>query len=282
MHRHYTGYMITMTRADDGCPLAVRELRPAAASAPVVMLVHALAMDGSMWQRVVDALTGPARVLALDCRGHGRSGKPAGPYTTKRFAEDIRQAADALGVESMVLGGCSMGGTVAQAFAGAWPERVRGLLLVDTTAWYGENAVHAWGNRAATALEEGFGALLAFQRERWFSPAFLEAHPEVLAEAVEIFKRNDPQAYASTCRMLGAADERLAIAKYRGPATILAGEHDFATPPAMATDIAHRIPGARLAILPGARHFTPFEVPVPIARELDALLTRTKTQEEIT
>jgi 3-oxoadipate enol-lactonase len=273
---------MTKVKADDGCALAIRELRPAdSESAPVVMLVHALAMDGSMWQRVADALREPARVLAIDCRGHGQSGKPPGPYSTKRFAQDVRQAADALGVDSMLLGGCSMGGLVAQAFAGAWPERLHGLVLVDTTAWYGANAAEAWAARATQALEKGFASLLEFQRERWFSPEFLAANPEVLAEAVAIFERNDAQAYANTCRMLGAADERDEIAKYKGPAAVFVGEHDLATPPAMAADIAARIPGARLTVMPEARHFTPYEVPAAIAAEIDALLSSRRTRRPI-
>jgi 3-oxoadipate enol-lactonase len=273
---------VTMVRADDGCALAIRELRSAAESAPVVMLVHALAMDGSMWQRVADALREPARVLAMDCRGHGRSGKPSGPYSTRRFAEDVRQAADAVGAESMLLGGCSMGGMVAQAFAGAWPERIQGLLLVDTTAWYGTNAGQAWEARAAQALDAGFASMLGFQRERWFTPAFLAAHPDVLAEVLAIFERNDPQAYASTCRMLGKADEREGIAKYDGPATVFVGEDDAATPAAMAADLAARISGAGLTVMPAARHFTPYEVPAAIAAEIDALLSRRRTRRPMT
>lgn len=165
-----------------------------------------------------------------------------------------------------------MGGTVAQAFAGQWPGRVRGLLLVDTTSWYGPKAAETWEARAARAVEWGFASMIGFQRERWFSPEFLASHPEVLAEAVAIFGRNDSNAYASTCRMLGAADERRRISKYRGPATIIVGEHDYATPPDMAADLAARIQGSKLTVLPRVRHFTPYEVPGVIAAELDALL----------
>lgn len=262
-------------KAKDGCLLKVRELRAGPASSHVVMLVHALAMDGTMWRRVAEAMDTPARVLALDCRGHGESDKPDQPYSTQLFAADLRDVADALGVRSMVVGGCSMGGMVAQAFAGIWPERLGGLLLVDTTAWYGADAATAWEARAQKALTEGFASMLAFQRERWFSPAFLASHPEVLAEAVEIFERNDPRAYASTCRMLGQADERQRIKRYRGHATVLVGEHDYAATPAMAADLAGRIPGATRKVIARARHFTPYEIPGVIAAELDALLTKT-------
>ncbi|MGE0799374.1 MAG: alpha/beta fold hydrolase [Lautropia sp.] len=265
---------------DDGCPIAVRELRAGAPSVPVVILIHALAMDGSMWSRVAHALRGAARVLAVDCRGHGRSGKPAGPYTTQRLADDVRQVADALDAGPLILGGCSMGGMVAQAFAGRWPDRVAGLLLVDTTAWYGADAASAWQARATKAGSEGLAALIPFQRERWFSEPFVDSDPAVLAEAIDVFLRNDLRAYAAACRMLGAADERETISRYRGPAAVLVGEHDRATPPAMAADLAARIEGASLSVLPAARHFTPFETPRPIAAALDALLMKTTTGEE--
>lgn len=261
--------------AKDGCRIEVRELRTAGAGAPVVVLVHALAMHGGMWRRVADEMRATARVLAIDCRGHGDSDKPAGPYTTDLFAQDLRDVADAFGLGAFTLGGCSMGGTVAQAFAGRYPPRVSGLLLVDTTCWYGAMAAEAWETRAAKALDEGFAAMLAFQRERWFSPEFIAARPEVLREAVDIFLRNDPRAYAETCRMLGRADERERIARYRGPATVLVGEDDFATPPVMAAEIAARIPGTVMQVIPRARHFTPFETPAVIAAELDALITTT-------
>lgn len=265
--------------AKDGCPIEVRQLRRAVPTAPVVLLVHALAMDGSMWSRVADAMKTPARVLAMDCRGHGNSGKPDGPYSTELFAGDIRAVADALGLDSFLLGGCSMGGTVAQAFAGTWPQRLKGLLLVDTTPWYGPTAAEAWEARASKALKDGFASLLEFQRERWFSPGFIEAHPEVLAEAVAIFERNDAHAYAETCRMLGRADERGRIKGYSGRATVLVGEHDHAAPPVVAADLAGRISGAKLKVMPGVRHFTPYEVPRAIAAELDALLHRTTVEE---
>lgn len=266
--------------ASDGCPIHVRELTRVQAGGPAVLLVHALAMDGTMWQRVADAMAVPARVFAIDCRGHGQSGKSAGPYATELFAMDVHDVAEALGLHSFVLGGCSMGGTVAQAFAGLWPDRLEGLLLVDTTAWYGPGAIEAWEARAARALGEGLGAMIDFQRERWFSPAFIERHPEVLQEAIEVFLRNDPRAYAETCRMLGHADERHGLASYAGPARIVVGEHDHATPPAMAADLAARIPGSKVQVIPHARHFTPYEAPRDIAAALDALLTPTTVEEK--
>src|SRR4051794_34849092 len=58
------------------------------------VLVHSLAMDGAFWQPVAERLAGHMPVLTYDCRGHGASGKPAGPYTVELFARDLADLLD--------------------------------------------------------------------------------------------------------------------------------------------------------------------------------------------
>lgn len=256
--------------ADDGCAIAVRE--SGSENGPAVLLVHALAMDASQWDGVIAALDGAARVLALDCRGHGRSGKPVGPYTDERFARDIATVLDVCASNRAVVAGCSMGGTVAQRFAGRNPDRLAGLLLLDTTCWYGPEAPANWEQRASKAEREGMASLLEFQLERWFTPGFGKAHPEVVERAVEIFLRNDTAAYGATCRMLGAADERAVIRNFSGPAIVAVGEEDYATPLSMAKELAAAIPASSLRVIESARHFTPFEQPGVIAGFIRELL----------
>lgn len=235
------------------------------------VLVHSLAMDKTFWDRTVDALAGDLDVLVYDCRGHGASDKPAGPYTVETFADDLADLMDGIGWSSAIVAGASMGGCVAQAFAAAYPGRVEGLGLFDTTAWYGENAPVAWEGRARKALDEGMEALIDFQRSRWFSDAFREANPDVVEKAVSVFLANDVPAYAETCRMLGRADTRKALPEFRFPCRVAVGSEDYATPLAMATYMAEQIPGATLHVMEGVRHFTPLEVPEVIAGHLKAL-----------
>jgi 3-oxoadipate enol-lactonase len=259
-------------RTDDGCTLKLHELRASRQSKqPPILFIHALAMDGLTWARVAAAVRTNARLLALDCRGHGASGKPAGPYATERFARDIVNVLDAINAPAAVIVGCSMGGTVAQAFAGLYPKRCAGLVLIDTTAWYGPDAPKAWEGRAAKAENEGLQALVEFQSDRWLSAQFKEEHPDVLEDTLRVFLANDIPAYAATCRMLGVADERARLSNYHGPAEVIVGEHDYATPIAMHEDIVGRLPGSHLTVIPGARHFTPMERPDAIAERVDAL-----------
>lgn len=250
--------------APDGTPIFWRRW-DAPADRPAVALVHSLALDGGMWEGVAAALAGRARVLAVDCRGHGASGRVAGPYTTAQFADDLAAVLDAQGWEAATVAGCSMGGCVAQDFAARHPGRVQGLVPIDTTAWYGPDAARAWAERAGIAREKGLGALAPFQAERWFAASFRAAHPEVLARWLEVFRANDLHCYEAACAMLGAADLRPLLPRIRARTIVMVGEQDAATPPAMARDLAAGIAGAGLRIIPDAKHLSPIEKPDVIA-----------------
>lgn len=235
-----------------------------------VALVHALAMSAEYWEDTVAELGPDISAVAVDCRGHGQSGKPAGPYTVELFANDLAAVLDHCGWSDAVIGGASMGGCVAQAFAHRHADRTRALALMDTTAWYGPEAPDAWEGRAQKALQDGLDALVDFQKTRWFTDAFRENHPDRVEKPVTIFLANDLPAYAETCRMLGRCDLREALPGFAMPVSILVGEEDYATPVKMAEALRDAIPGATMEVMPDARHFTPLEHPGAIASFLSA------------
>lgn len=231
-------------------------------------LLHSLAMDRFFWEPVIGCLPPEVSVLSIDCRGHGASGKSAGPYTVELFADDLISVMDAIGWPDAVVAGASMGGSVTLAVAARHPSRVSGLGLIDTTAWYGDNAPAAWAERGRKAVEEGFGAMIDFQVTRWFTDGFREAHPEAVERCVNTFLANDPAAYAEACGMLGACDTRPALAGMKVPTAIVVGREDYATPPAMAEIMHDGIPGSTLTVIEDGRHLTPIEHPETIAEEL--------------
>ncbi|RVH05193.1 alpha/beta fold hydrolase [Sinorhizobium meliloti] len=237
-----------------------------------IVLVHSLAMDKTFWEPTVAALEGFADALIFDCRGHGASDKPAGPYSVELFANDVADLMDHVGWKSAVIAGASMGGCVALTFAAIYPKRVEALGLFDTTAWYGEDAPKAWAERADKALAGGMAALVGFQKTRWFSDGFREANPDVVEKAVSVFLDNDLPTYAATCAMLGNADIRAGLPQFDFPSRVAVGSEDYATPPDMARYMAENIPGAELFVMEGVRHFTPLEVPSTIAGHLKELI----------
>jgi 3-oxoadipate enol-lactonase len=243
-------------------------------SAAHVVLLHSLAMDRDFWRPVVERLAPRAAVLAIDCRGHGTSDKPAGPYTVAQFAQYVRDVTASLAFDNVLVAGASMGGCVALQFAATYPEATRALGLIDTTAWYGESAPHDWNVRVEKAEKEGLAALVGFQSTRWFSDAFRANQPEVLQRCIDVFLRNEVAAFAATGRMLGAFDGRALLPKVRVPACVVVGEEDYAAPPAMSHALHDAIAGSTLTVISAARHLTPLETPDVIAGELLDLLDR--------
>lgn len=237
-----------------------------------IALIHSLAMDGEFWRPVVERLSTRTSVLLIDCRGHGSSGKPAGPYSLEQFADDLADVMDGIGWPSAAVMGASMGGSVALAFAIRHASRTTGLGLVDTTAWYGAEAPKQWDERAQRALSQGLASMVDFQKTRWFGEAFRAERPKLVEHAVETFLKTDATAYAATCRMLGSFDLRPGLGSLKMPVRIVVGEEDYATPVEMAKVLNEGIPGSKLNILSGRRHLTPLEDPQAIAAEIERLL----------
>jgi 3-oxoadipate enol-lactonase len=257
---------LSIAKVRDGAEIAYRVI-PGTGPGRIA-LVHSLAMDNRFWDRAAAHLSGAGDVLVFDCRGHGHSTRSPGPYTTEQFADDLADVLDTVGWETTSIAGASMGGCIALAFAAAYPQRVEGLGLVDTTAWYGEKAPEQWEERAQKAVVDGLAILVGFQKARWFSKAWAEANPEVVEDAVQVFLANHLDAYVETCRMLGRADKRAALPGFTFPTRIVVGSEDYATPVAMAEAMHRAIPGATLRVLEGAAHLTPMECPEIVAEEL--------------
>ncbi len=131
---------------------------------PAVVLSHGILMDQSMFAPQVQALAPEFRVITWDQRGHGRDqrghgGTPAhGPFSYWDSARDLLGLLDHVGVERAVLGGMSQGGFVSLRAALLAPDRVRGLILIDTQAGQEDPAVAgAYEQLHAVWREQGPG-----------------------------------------------------------------------------------------------------------------------------
>ncbi|MCB0131171.1 MAG: alpha/beta hydrolase [Caldilineaceae bacterium] len=112
---------------DDNGPIG----DPITAPVPVICL-HALAGNTGQWAAQLHHLRSGRRALAVDLRGHGRSVLPENDaYDIDGLADDVHAVVGRLGLARVVLVGHSMGGAVAAAYAGRYPDDVAGLVLVD-------------------------------------------------------------------------------------------------------------------------------------------------------
>ncbi|MFU7527840.1 alpha/beta fold hydrolase [Qipengyuania sp. ASV99] len=130
MRAKYGGPPSQFIAIGDGVTVHLRDEGPK--DAPAILLLHGSNADLHTWEPWVTGLSDSYRIIRFDQVGHGLTGPdPAHDYSTENFTTDINEVADALGLEDFFLGGNSMGGKHALAYALAHPYRVAGLILVD-------------------------------------------------------------------------------------------------------------------------------------------------------
>jgi len=211
--------------------------------APVLMLSNSLAMDLSMWQRQVAALSPKFRVLRYDSRGQGSSLVTAGPYSIELLARDALALLDRLEIPCVHFCGLSLGGMIGMWLAAHEPARVGKLVLANTAALLPPPA--AWDARIKSVQEGGITAIVDLVMERWFTPAFRESRPFDVETARHSLLATSPDGYIACVAALRDMDLRDELISIRSHSLVIAGSFDPATPPAMGRTIAEAIDGAR-------------------------------------
>ncbi len=243
---------------------------------PTLVLLHAFPLGRFMWDPQWEALARGRRLLRFDARGFGGSDLVPGPLTMDRIADDAAALLDRIGAERAVVGGCSMGGYAAFAFARRHRERLAGLVLQDTRA--GADSEEARGNRlrlAERVLAEGAVAAADAFLPRLLGETTQRERPELASQLREKILGARPESVAAALRGLAERpDSRDTLASIRVPTLVLVGEEDLLTPQAEAEAIARGIAGARLALVPRAGHLASLENPAAVNEALDAFLPR--------
>ena len=248
-----------------------------AGTGPPLVLLHPLALSGAVWGAFASLLSADFDVIAPDARGHGDSGWDGEPFGIDDLADDVATVLDGLGIAAARVVGMSMGGSTAVSFAGRYPSRANGLVLADTTAWYGTDAVTTWEARARSAVAKPRELQVPFQADRWFTEGFRRRNPGEVNRVAGIFLRTGSLAHAAAPRAMGAMDSRPLLTTISARTLVVTGEEDYATPPEMGAAIARGVPGAAARILPSLRHLSLVEDP-SLAGMIAGFLTGTEAR----
>ncbi len=287
----------TMTMSDGW---VIRGIERGPKDGPPVVLLHGVALGAAVWPYQLSALADAGfRVVAVDLRGHGRSGgrvagcEPKGEdgsLTLDRLAADVAEVLETLDLEGATVVGHSMGGMVTLRLLGAAPDlaagrgRVRALVLAGTTA-------NATRRRGLPGLSDG----VALAQPLVSSASGLAAHlpgPTLpahdLAFLLARFTFGDTTSarhVAFTGQLTSEVPVRVSagllleiirfnaeavLGTIRLPTTVVVGARDLMTPPSQAEYLAAHIAGAELMVLAGCGHMLMLERPEQFNRIIAA------------
>ena len=194
------------------------------------------------------------RIIAMDCRGHGKTEANLNParISFAQFAEDLAALLDSLNIERAVVGGISMGAGVALAFALAHPERLNGLILVRP-AWldrpFPTNL--RWFPLAASLLQEYPADEAARRFEQLPDFSELEAGSKSAADSLlGQFRRPRARERAGILAGMPASVPVASLIQCQQlqiPVSVVVNAHDPVHPDALGEKLADAIPGAVLS-----------------------------------
>jgi pimeloyl-ACP methyl ester carboxylesterase len=250
---------------------------PPADGRPVLVLIHGFPLDREMWRPQVAALSGAARVVAVDLPGFG--GSAPARFTVDSAADHVAARLDADGIPGRVIvGGLSMGGYVALAFARRHPDRLAGLILADTRSGPDDDAgKKARDEMIALARGKGTAGVVETMLPKLLAEATRGGRPEVAEEVRRIALRQPAEAVVYALEALrDRPDAGPGLGNVAAPTLILVGEHDAITPRTTAEAIAARVYGSEVVTIPGAGHLSNLENPDAFNAAVLAFLAEVK------
>ncbi|MBW3570122.1 MAG: alpha/beta fold hydrolase [Gemmatimonadetes bacterium] len=235
------------------------------------------------WKAQVPWFARRHRVITMDGRGNGLSGRPGDPaaYDEREFAADALAVMDATGTERAVLVAFSLGAVRALVVAAEHPERVAGLACIAPAValapGHPERAVHpidqpldtaqGWAKYNHQHWRRDFDDFLRF----FFSRVFTEPHStKQIEDGVAWGRETDAETLIATTRAAGVPERqaRELCARVRCPVLVLHGDEDAVSPHARGAELALAT-GGTLVTLRGSGHAPHARDPVRVNRLLD-------------
>ena len=226
-----------------------------------VVLWPSLFGDHRLFDHVRPLLGGTWRTIRIDGPGFGQSDPPSGDVQPEQYADAVIDVLNALEVDGCVMAGCSWGGQVSAHVGVRSPDRVLGVLMMNTPLSPSQGGHFAeingtrlvgntrlWGKGVARSM---------------LAKSTHADHPERVEAFVAAFTSFDRKAAAMTTRTiltrfagLGEVLPNLTV-----PTVILMGAQDALYPPETAMPIARLAPHATIEIVPGSAHLSPIDAP---------------------
>ena len=238
-----------------------------------LVFVHGLGSSSRDWEYQIEYFAADFKTLVFDLRGHGRSDKPAGPYSMKLLARDTAALIMELKLEPVHLVGVSLGGMLALQLALDEPELVKSLVLVNAVA---EVPLKTLKERFEFKFRLMIASLLGMRQlgkllaKRLFPKPAQESLRELF---INRWAENDPLSYRAALQAVIGWSVTDRLHELDLPLLVVAAEFDY-MPLAAKTAIVDRVKKAELLLVKDSRHGTPVDQPEVFNRAVSDFLAR--------
>jgi 3-oxoadipate enol-lactonase len=220
---------------------------------PLVLFLHGIGGNRGNWRQQLEFFSKNYTAAAMDARGYGDSDDYDGPLQFDDFTRDVLRVVDFFDTDKAHVVGLSMGSRIARNVALRYPGRLHTLTLVSTTPGFdalSADEVRRFVTERKTSTPETVRRLLGSH-----------ARPGAFDELTGSLSLLHEESYQKTLEASVAQDRGALLEKIRVPTLLIAGDEDRVYPPALARDVARRIPGAELVMVEGAGHLVNLEQP---------------------
>jgi len=221
---------------------------------PPLYLVHGIGSRKATWDELIDGLEDRFTCVSYDLRGHGDSPQPPTPYTLDDLVDDLEALRRKLGHEQIHIAGHSLGGMIGPAYALACPGHTLSVSLLSTAAGRTDED-RAKLRAVGEAMEQnGIAETLSTFVARWFTDAFIEAHPEMIEARLQQVTDTPAEVFLSVFWIYATTEMAPWLHRVNCPCLVLTGELDGGCNPRLNRFIHDQLPDSRLVILPGLKH----------------------------
>lgn len=242
-------------------------------SGPPLIFNHGIQMDRTIWDGQVEDLKDSYRCIAIDAPGHGDSEPVEMGIDFYGYGDMLVGVADQLGIDAAVWLGQSMGGFINIRLALTHPDRVKGLVLIDTQAHSEDPDKKAqYEAFLQVALDGVTDDLWEVLKIVYFSPTFA-ATPESEVWQKKLLATDVPGQHAMIRAVFDRDDVHGRLSEIKAPAVVIHGEEDIAIEAERAEELARDL-GAEVSVLSGCGHCSPLERPDAVNPIIRSFLER--------
>ena len=219
-----------------------------------LFLIHGIGARRATFAKLVPDLKDRFTCISYDLRGHGESPVPDGRFGLDDLVDDLEALRAKLGIDRAHFAGHSLGGMIGPAYARRHPDRVLSLGLWSTAAFRTEDDSAKVRGVVGAMREKGIGQVLDTLTARWFTDAFVTAHPEVIDWRKRQVMDTPPDVFLNVFDIYAETEMGPWLHEVTAPAQIITGENDGGCNPRLNRLIQAALPGSDLVILPELKH----------------------------